>query len=158
MKYACVSLILLVFTSCDYLNVKKTSSEEILKEELQTFNWNELDVYPTFSVCDSATTETEKKACFERILTNHLSESLANQNFVVSQEVSDTLELTVIITGEGKTSITDVKVKDETVSELPSLKQVLHKSIDSLPKIFPAIKRGQHVTSQFKLPVVISVN
>ncbi len=158
MKYASVTLILLVFISCDYLSVKKTSSEEILKEELQTFNWNELDVYPAFSECDSATTKTEKKACFERILTNHLSESLANQHFVVSQEVSDTLELTVVITGEGKTSITDVKVKDETVSELPNLKQVLHKSIDSLPKIFPAIKRGQQVTSQFKLPVVISVN
>jgi hypothetical protein len=140
------------------LNVKKTSSEEILKEELQTFNWNELDTYPTFSSCDSVSSKTEKKVCFESVLTNHLSNYLAEQNFVVSNDVEDTLELTFIISEVGKASITDIKIKEETVSELPNIKSILQKSIDSLPQIFPAVKRGQQVTSQFKLPIVISVN
>ena len=158
MKYGCVALILLLFTSCEYLNVKKTSSEEILKEELQTFNWNELDVYPTFSICDSTITKIEKKQCFETILTSHLSGFLADVNFVVSQDVNDTLELTFVISDLGKASITDIKVKEETLLELPDIKEILQKSIDSLPKIFPALKRGQQVTSQFNLPVVIQVN
>ena len=158
MKYACITLILLLFTSCEYLNVKKTSSEEILKEELQTFKWNELDVYPTFSACDSATTKIEKKKCFENIVTKHLSSYLTKQRFVVGQDVTDTLELTFIISDKGKTNISNIKVKEETLSELPNIKEVLQKSIDSFPKIFPALKRGQQVTSQFKLPVVIQAN
>ena len=53
MKKISVLLCVLILSSCEYFNVKKTSSEAILKEELQTFNWNEVDAYPSFSDCDS---------------------------------------------------------------------------------------------------------
>ncbi len=158
MKYACFTILFLLFTSCDYLNVKKTSSEDILKEELQSFNWNELDVYPTFSKCDSAVTKLEKKQCFENELTAQLTHYLSHQHFVVGQNISDTLELTVVISDKGKATITNVKVKEETLKALPNIKEVILRSTDSLPSIFPGLKRGQQVTSQFKLPVVIAVN
>jgi len=158
MKYARVTLILLLLTSCEYWNVKKISSEEILEEELQSFNWNELDVYPTFSECDAATTKIEKKQCFEDMLANHLSRFLENEHLVVSQDVNDTLQLAFVISDDGKASITDIEIKEKTLSQLPDVKEILQKSLDSLPQIFPAIKRGQQVNSQFKLPVVISVN
>lgn len=158
MKYVCFTVLFLLFTSCEYLNVKKTSSDEILKGELQTFNWNELDVYPTFSACDSSSTKLEKKQCFESELSNYLTNYLGKQQFVVNQDVSDTLQLTFVISDKGKTSISDIIVKEETLLELPKIKEILEKSMDSIPQIFPALKRGQQVTSQFKMPVVISVN
>ena len=43
MKRILFVLICLVLSSCNYFDVKKTSSEEILKEELQTFNWKDVD-------------------------------------------------------------------------------------------------------------------
>ena len=61
MKQICVFLGFLMLMSCQYFNVKKTSSDAILKEELQTFNWNEVDEYPSFPECDSAITKQEKK-------------------------------------------------------------------------------------------------
>lgn len=158
MKYLSFVLILLLFTSCEYLNVKKTSSAEILEEELKTFNWNELDVYPTFSDCDASTSKIEKKQCFETIITNHLSDYLANQHLVVSQNVIDTLQLTFAVSDSGDARILDIAVKEETLLILPEIREIIKVGIDSLPEIFPAIKRGQQVTSQYKLPVVISVN
>ena len=40
-----VFLVFILLTSCAYFNVKKTSSEAILEEELQSFKWNEVDEY-----------------------------------------------------------------------------------------------------------------
>ncbi len=68
--------LLLVFfillTSCDYFQSKKVSTEQLLEEEMQAINWNDVDEYPSFSDCDEAITNLEKKACFE----NHLHEFL----------------------------------------------------------------------------------
>jgi len=158
MRYACLSAFLLLMLSCDYLNVKKTPSEDILKEELQTFNWKDVDVYPSFSVCDSVTTKLDKKKCFERELTEQLTLHLSDHYFVASQDVRDTLQLTFLISDNGKAIITDIKAKDETLLKLPDLKRILDESTEALSPIFPALKRGQQVTSQFRLPVVISVD
>jgi len=34
----------------------------------------------------------------------------------------------------------------------------LNSSIDSLPKIYPAIKRGQSVSTEFVLPIVVNTD
>ncbi len=158
MKYAWFTALLLLFTSCDYFDVKKISSEEILNEELQTFNWNEVDVYPTFSACDSFTTKEEKKACFVNVLNSHVIDYLAIQHFVVSEDINDTLLLKFTISDKGEASMSNIEVAEKTIMQLPQIKNILIKSLDSLPKIYPALKRGQQVTSQFTLPVVISMN
>jgi len=158
MKYACFTAIILLFTSCDYFDVKKTSSEEILKEELQTFNWNEVDVYPTFSACDSSITKEEKKTCFASILTNHVTDYLAKQHFVVDEDLNDTLLIKFTISAKGEAIITDIEINEKTIKELPQIENVLIKSLDSLPQIYPALKRGQQVNSQFTLPVIIEMN
>ena len=51
-------IIALCLCSCKYLETKKTDSEAILSQELKTFNWNEVDTYPTFTVCDSLSTKS----------------------------------------------------------------------------------------------------
>ena len=50
-----------------------------------------------------------------------------------------------------------MEVDSLTNQEIPNIKVLLAKSIDSLPKIFPAIKRGQQVKTEFKLPIIIKV-
>lgn len=144
--------------SCEYFNVKKTSSEAILKEELQTFNWNEVDEYPSFSLCDSSANKQERKQCFETILTTHITNSLQKDTIVVSQDIEDTLLLQLQVSETGILSLVNLKVDSLTNHEIPNIKELLAKGLDSLPKIFPAIKRGQQVKTEFKLPVIIHVN
>ena len=66
MRYSLVLIFILLLTSCDYFNVKKTSSEAILKEELETFNWNDVDEYPSFTACDSSTLKEDRTICFQQ--------------------------------------------------------------------------------------------
>ena len=158
MKQICVFLGFLMLMSCQYFNVKKTSSDAILKEELQTFNWNEVDEYPSFPECDSAITKLERKQCFEYVLTTHITRFLQKDTIIVTQNIEDTLLLELQISEKGLLSVLNIEVDSLISQEIPNIKDLLRHALDSLPKIFPAIKRGQQVKTEFKLPVIISVN
>jgi len=138
--------------------VKKVPSETILEEELQTFNWNEVDEYPTFSVCDFNSTKQEKKACFVQTLTVFITNYLQKDAIIVTQDIHDTINLNFKVTATGDLILLDTKIDSLTHNEIPKIKQLLTESLDSLPKIFPAIKRGQLVTTEFTLPIIVSVN
>ena len=158
MRQICVFLVLIMLTSCEYFNVKKTSSETILKEELKTFNWNDVDEYPTFSVCDSVTNKQGKKQCFERVLSTHIATFLQQEKIIVTQDINDTIGLQFQVSEKGVLTLINAKIDALTVAQIPNINTLLAKSLDSLPNIFPAIKRGQQVTTQFKLPIIINVN
>ena len=51
MRYAPI-LFLIFCCSCHYFEKKKLDSEKLLEEELQAFNWNALDQYPSFESCE----------------------------------------------------------------------------------------------------------
>jgi len=158
MRRICVFLFILTLTSCEYFNVKKTSPETILKEEIQTFNWNDVDEYPSFSECDSLTIKEDRKGCFQSVLTLHIWEFLKEEKLVVSQDISDTIILNFQVSEKGNLKLLNTKVDSITLKVIPDINKLLQQSLDSLPKIFPAIKRGQQVTTEFKLPIIIKVN
>lgn len=158
MKHFYVCIVFSMLVSCEYFNAKKTSSEAILKEELQTFNWNDVDEYPTFSICDSSSTKQERKQCFENTLTTYITTYLRKDTIVVTQDIKDTIQLQLQVSGKGLLSLVDIQVDSLTLHEIPNIKELLAQSLDSLPKIFPALKRGQQVKTEFKLPIIIQVN
>lgn len=134
------------------------NSQDIVNEELQAFNWNEVDEYPSFKACESLSSKQENKQCFEIILTNHITKRLGNQFIVVTENVEDTVLIKFHISEVGNLSVLNIKNKEETKEQIPNLDSLLLKSLDSLPEIFPAIKRGQQVKTEFTLPIVIQVN
>src|SRR5690606_34981856 len=133
MKRLLLIAILLCLTSCDYFNKKKIDSETIVEEELKSINWNDVDEYPAFSICDSS---ENKKVCFEEVLRNRLNTNLSKQNIVVSEDVNDTVLLKIHIDNKGKFSIKDIIYSDLTKSQIPELDSLLRHSLDSLPKIY----------------------
>ncbi|HUH27320.1 hypothetical protein [Gelidibacter sp.] len=154
--------LLLVFfillTSCDYFQSKKVSTEQLLEEEMQAINWNDVDEYPTFSDCDAATTNQEKKVCFENHLHKLLTSHLENQKIVVTEDVSDTVLLKIHIDKTGQFSVRNIDMDSITKAQIPQLDSILRHSFDSLPKIYPAIKRSQQVATEFSLPVIVNIN
>jgi len=147
----------LMFAGCEYFNVKKTSSEAILQEELKTFNWNDVDEYPSFLDCESSISKAERKRCFQHTLTTHIANYLKNEVIVVGQNIHDTVMLKFQVSKEGELSLIETDLDSLTQQEIPEIKSLIKSSLDSLPQIFPAIKRGQQVTTEFLLPLVISV-
>lgn len=151
-------LILLLATSCNYFEKKKVYSEDLLEEELQTFNWKEVDTYPTFDNCDSITVKEDSKMCFQNTLITNVNKFLADQNLVVSNDVNDTIRLKIIINNTGFLEVESIKIQPETLLEIPEIDSLLRQSLKSIPKIYPAIKRGQQVTTVFELPVIVKID
>ncbi len=151
-------MVCLACFSCERFKVKKTTPEAILKEELKTFNWDEVDAYPSFKVCDSSLIKQEQKQCFERVLREHIMTVLQKEIIVVTQDINDTVSLDFKVSEKGDLQLNDIQLDSITEKEIPNIKILLHKSLDSLPDIFPAVKRGQHVKTEFKLPIIINVN
>ncbi|TVZ47759.1 hypothetical protein JM82_2381 [Olleya sp. Hel_I_94] len=147
-----------MLASCQYFDVEKTSSEAILKKELKTFNWKEVDSYPSFKTCDTLQLKLDAKQCFETTLANHISSKLQEQTIIVSQDINDTILLSLLISEKGELVINAIEIDSITTLEIPEIKTIITNSLDTLPTIYPAIKRGQQVKSQFKLPIVLRVN
>ncbi|WP_299891179.1 hypothetical protein [uncultured Lacinutrix sp.] len=145
-------------SSCQYFDAKKIDSETILEEELKTFNWNEVDTYPTFSSCDANQTKADKKACFENTLSQHILENLETETIIVSKDIKDTIVLEFQISETGELTLIHIKLDEITKQEIPNIEVLLTESLNTLPQIFPAIKRDQPVKTEFNLPVIINVN
>ncbi len=158
MHKALIFLLLLSITSCDYFHVKKTSSEVILQEELEAFKWNEVDVYPNFASCGSDEDNAGKKECFENTLIASIYDAFASENIIVTQDIQDTILVRFEISELGKLSLLEAKIDSVTTLEIPNMENILHKSLEGLPEIYPAIKRGQQVKTQFTLPIRIQVD
>ncbi|WP_375239887.1 hypothetical protein [Aurantibacter sp.] len=148
----------LLLTSCNYFESKKISKDNIVEQELKTFAWNEVDTYPSFKICDSFETEALKKTCFETEINNQVFDALKNTNVDVYDAFSETIELQLIISEKGTFSISSLKISDSLRVVIPEINKILSNSITSLPQAYPAIKRGQHVKTQFVLPILIEVN
>lgn len=148
----------MVLISCDYFEKKKVYTKDILEEELQTFNWNDVDEFPTFASCDTTLGKENKRQCFENTLLQVLNKNLLKQNIVVTEDVNDTILLKITIDNQGNFSVKDIKSNELTKAQIPNIDSLLIHSFDSLPKIYPAIKRSQLVTTQFSLPVVVRIN
>jgi hypothetical protein len=158
MKHLTILISILCLYSCNYLDRKKVNSQDIVKEELQTFNWNEIDVYPSFKTCEILNSKLESKQCFETTLITHITNKLSNEVIVVTENVEDTVKVKFHVSETGNLSVLDIKTKEATKAQMPNLNSLILQSLDSLPKIFPAIKRGQNVKTEFTLPIVIQVN
>ena len=157
MKRIFIFLVFISMMSCDFFNKKKVYSEDLLENELEMFTWNDVDEYPSFASCDSTTGKENKKQCFENTLRDILNSNLSQYRIIVSEAVEDTVQLKITIDKDGNFSINSIKSSLLTQQEIPQLDSLLRRSLDSLPKIFPAIKRSQQVTTEFSLPVIIKI-
>lgn len=147
----------IMLCSCNYFENKKIYSEDLLKEELQAIDWNAVDEYPSFSVCDSVSKQQDREKCFKNTLLQHVNQYLLKQTIVVSQDIEDTIALKLAIDKTGNVKVIDIKAKPKTLVVIPEIDSLLRYSIKLLPKVFPAIKRGQQVDTEFVLPVIISI-
>ena len=157
MRYAPI-LFLIFCCSCHYFEKKKLDSEMLLEEELQAFNWNELDQYPSFESCEDGIDFEANKVCFETVLTTHIFEVLKSNESMISVPLKDTLILDLLVSKRGGLSVKNLKgshISDETSARF---KDALTKSFSALPVLSPAIKRSQHVQAVFQLPIILNAN
>ena len=99
----------------------------------------------------------DSKQCFETTITTQISDYLSAQNLIVSQTVSDTIQINFLVLKSGEIKITQLQVQELTKQQIPGLDSLLNYSLKGLPKLYPAIKRSQQVQTAFQLPLVLKV-
>lgn len=149
-------LFLLVFlTGCENFETRKISSKEVLDQESRSLNWKEVDEYPAFENCQNIAAIEKARDCFETTLANSVYSYLAKQDPVVTEPIDDTVVLYLHIAKTGRPAIDSITVDSTVTNQLPDIRLWLQQSIDSLPKIYPASKRGIPVSSTYRMPIVI---
>ncbi|MEZ4874294.1 MAG: hypothetical protein R2793_02260 [Flavobacteriaceae bacterium] len=149
----CVAALL---ASCQYFTSERISSETFYKEEMESIDWNEVDTYPAFKECETFTEKAEQKNCFQSVLQNRIKAKLDGEKVMVSQSVSDTVNMILQIEKEGNIQVVEIITDSLTLQHIPLLSQLLKESVEQLPAPAPAYKRGIPVTTQVTLPIVLN--
>ena len=158
MRYLSFVLVFCSFYSCNYYEKKKIDSNTILMDELKTFNWKEIDRYPNFENCENSINFQRSKNCFEQTIAAHISEYFGIQDISVSQTVSDTIIIDLVVSKVGEIQISKIITKQITRDQIPTLDSIIIRSLMGLPKLYPAIKRSQQVQTAFQLPIILKVD
>ncbi len=148
-------LIILIGTSCEFFNLKDKSQ---LQEIDTIIDFSSVDVFPTFDVCKSYIDKEKKTACFRETIHQHISKSLAKNKIEVKKPVNEVLNVEVLISNKGIVSVQKIIASDVLKTEIPTIDSLITASLQNLPKLFPATKRGIPVATQYKIPIQINVN
>lgn len=155
MKKALLLFLVIIISGCNQFETKKISSEEILSEETRELNWHEVDEYPAFRECRDIMEVEAAKICFRDKVASYVYARLEAKQPVVSESLEDTLLLYLSISEKGIPAIDSMEIDSTTTHHLPEIRSWLRESVDSLPKIYPATKRGIPVATKFRMPIVI---
>jgi len=152
-KYFFLLVVLLCF-SCDYFSFEKNKNEDKLDMNI---DYSSVDSSPSFKVCDSIIDKAKKTICFRTTIREEISKSLAKYSIKVKKPVDETIVVTITIQSNKQVKLSKLEASDSLLLEISDLKEMIEKSIDELPEIYPAIKRSIPVTTEYKLPIRIKL-
>jgi hypothetical protein len=88
----------------------------------------------------------------------HISKSLAKYKFEIRKPFEEIIQVVVLIDPKGNITVKKILSSDLLQASISSLDSIITASILSLPKLFPATKRGIKVTTQYQIPIQIRVH
>lgn len=142
------------FTSCEYISFEKNKNIEKIDMDV---DFTSVDVSPSFKVCDSLIDKDKKNSCFRSTIREEIANSLAKYSIKVKQPLDETITVTIIINSNKQVNLANIGASESLRKEIPALDEMIEKSIADLPDIYPAIKRGIPVTTQYQLPIRIKL-
>ncbi|MDC8002868.1 hypothetical protein POV27_02275 [Aureisphaera galaxeae] len=155
MRQAFLWITLVTLSSCQWFDTEKISSETFYEEELKAIDWEDVDQYPTFKDCDHITEKEAQKQCFETTLATPIYRTISSKKLVTHHDLNDTVWVRFSITKEGAFSNVETEMDSALQVQIPLLESWIRQSMDSLPKMAPAYKRGIPVETRFGLPIVV---
>ncbi len=158
MRITLIFICFFLLNSCefDFQIDRKISVEEFINEELKSFNWNEVDMYPVFENCLELNNISQKNKCFVETITNNFTANLKKNNLVLNRTLVDTVNMVLMVDKSGLISIKTINISEKNLKYKEVINSSFNNTISNLPKLYPAIKRGQQVDVIFTLPIIIS--
>ena len=156
-----ITLIIIFFflvNSCEYdFQIdRKISVDEFINEELKSFNWNEIDQYPVFENCLELNNVPQKNECFVETITKNFTANLKKNNLILNRTLVDTINMELMVDKTGLISIESINISKKNLKYKEVINSSFNNTVSNLPKLYPAIKRGQQVDVIFTMPIIIS--
>ena len=147
-----------LFYSCnfDFEIQKKISADDYLNEELTLLKWDEVDQYPVFENCLEFDDILILNNCFIKTISDKFKSNLDALNLVIDRTIIEKVNLIMKVDKKGKISLEKINVSDQNRTYKEIIKLSFEKTILDLPKVYPAVKRGQQVDVIFNIPVILS--
>lgn len=146
----------LLFGACQYIDKQVPTEEELLKKELESINWNEVDEFPSVVSCDSVTDKEQKKQCFFEYLTQLIQMKLSADTLTVLYPQLDTIDVKVTVLPNATLEF-EPQLIDSLSYNRATVDSIIKTRLVDFPEIHPALKRGIPVKTQFVLPVILDV-
>ena len=148
-------LLIAVFcTSCQFFKFDK-------KNDLQNLDtivdFSSVDSSPSFTICDSLIDKDEQTDCFRTTIHQKIADKLSHYTLQVKHPIDEVITVEIIINNKGNIIFESLFASDSIKKALPKLDSLLKVSVESLPTIFPAIKMGIPVSTQYQLPIRIKL-
>lgn len=154
MRYFFYIGIVLSFASCDYFSFEKNENLDKIDMDI---DFTSVDFSPSFKVCDTLIDKSKKTNCFRKTMRQEIYKSLEKHSIKLKHPIDETIEVVITIQSNKEVTLSAIKVSDSLLREIPRLQEMIEKSIEALPDIYPAIKRGIPVTTAYTLPIKIKL-
>lgn len=155
MKYLYLLLCVICFSSCDYFSFERKKNIQ----ELDTIvDKSSVDVFPSFKVCDAIIDKEKKANCFRETIHKEITTQLSQEQIKVKKPVDEIVNVIISVHADHKIVLKSFEASDSLLTMIPDLQERVAKSIQKLPKVRAANKRGIPVTSEYKLPIRIKLN
>jgi hypothetical protein len=148
-------LIIVIFcTSCDNFSYPKNKNLQVADTIV---DFTLVDFSPSFKVCDSLIDKHQKSNCFRTTIHQKIGAELQKHQFIIRDSISEIVYVDLLINSKGKIVIEAMASSEEIRIQLPELDSVLRISVDKIPNVYAAIKRGIPVTTKYRLPIKIQL-
>ncbi len=152
---ALIVLLILGFNSCKWFDSKQAITDRIIKQDMQTIDWNQIDRYPLFANCDESASKVSQERCFVSELQLHFKNII---DALKTDHSTELIELeSVVFQVDAKGALTIVKVAYKDQMERTTLDSLMQNGLNHLPPLYPAIKRGVPVKVTYKMPFKVAV-
>lgn len=149
-------LLLIFFTSCEYLSYKKPTQATIPK--MDSIDYSKIDDYPVFPECDSIPSQDKQRICFQMEMSKYIYLTLSQLKINSKSAFNDTIIVKILVDKDGKTKLSSIQKTDNVSKNLPKIDSIINAGLQYLPILQPAIKRGIPVSAEFSLPIIIKTD
>ncbi|AWA28935.1 hypothetical protein HYN48_01900 [Flavobacterium magnum] len=146
----------LLLLSCQYFQREIPSRENLLKQQLDSINWGEVDEMPSVPLCDTLATKPERAQCFIDFIAAEIQARLSADTLTVRYAQYDTLNVKVIISRDSSLQF-EPQFPEKTAYDKTVMDSIIQGKLADFPKVSPALKRGLPVRTAFVLPVILNV-
>lgn len=147
--------VIILFSSCEYFSSSSSTAKSSIQISNTIIDFTSVDTYPIFSDCENYAENDNQKVCFYEMLPLKLTEQLGKTDIKVKKAVNDTAWIDILIDNTGRASLVNVNSTSAIDEQIPDFKHILEQSIDRLPSMKPAVKRGIFVKSQYRMAVEV---